>query len=73
MKSIAESVGSEFIIEGGTLIKYIGSDADVVIPSTASVIGEKAFYKRSVGRVVYPTARRVSRIMRSDFAASLPR
>ena len=37
------SVADEFVIENGVLKKYNGTAADVVIPSSASKIGDAAF------------------------------
>ncbi|MEG1535840.1 MAG: leucine-rich repeat domain-containing protein [Clostridia bacterium] len=35
----------DFVIQDGTLTKYKGKDAQVVIPNNVKVIGEKAFYQ----------------------------
>jgi hypothetical protein len=38
---------NDFIIENETLIKYNGSDAEVVIPAGVKVIGKSAFEKNN--------------------------
>ena len=39
------SNASDFIIENGVLIKYVGPGEDVVIPEGVTVIGKKAFFR----------------------------
>ena len=36
---------SDFIIENGILIKYKGTESDLVIPDGVTGIGDKAFWK----------------------------
>ena len=37
---------TDFVIEDGVLIKYLGNDSEVVIPSGITSIGRDAFKKR---------------------------
>ena len=46
------SSASNFVIENGVLKKYVGMDADVVIPEGVTEIGENAFAKRSFVRSI---------------------
>lgn len=51
----AATSASDFLIEGGTLIKYRGRDKKVTIPDTVEVIGESAFEENgSVEQVIIP-------------------
>jgi hypothetical protein len=36
---------SDFIIEDGVLMKYVGNGGDVVIPDGVTEIGERSFYE----------------------------
>ena len=45
----------EFVIENGTLKKYVGPGGDVVIPDGVTEIGEKAFWMCcNLVRIVIP-------------------
>lgn len=44
------SSASDFIIENGVLKKYVGTDADVIVPEGVTEIGENAFAKCSFVR-----------------------
>ena len=46
------SNASDFVIENGVLKKYVGTDADVVVPEGVTEIGENAFAKRSFVRSI---------------------
>lgn len=37
------SIMNDFQIENGVLTKYIGSDADIIIPDSVTCIGKQAF------------------------------
>lgn len=51
----AATSASDFLIEGGTLIKYRGGDKKVTIPDTVEVIGESAFEEnRCIEQVIIP-------------------
>jgi len=53
----AASSASDFVIEGGTLVKYRGTETNVSVPSTVEVIGESAFEdKTGVELVVVPNS-----------------
>ena len=43
------SSASDFIIENGILKKYVGPGGDVIIPEGVTSIGDKAFYRSSIG------------------------
>ncbi len=48
----AATSASDFLIEGGKLIKYRGTDKNVSIPSTVEIIGESAFEENTHIEVV---------------------
>ena len=49
------SNSKDFQIEDGILIKYLGTDRDVVIPDSVTIIGEKAFNKcKTIASIVIP-------------------
>lgn len=53
----AASSASDFVIEGGRLIKYRGTETNVSVPDTVDVIGESAFEdKTHVELVVIPNS-----------------
>lgn len=46
--------GKGFVITGGVLTAYTGTDMDIVIPSTVTAIGEGAFESGAISSVVIP-------------------
>jgi uncharacterized short protein YbdD (DUF466 family) len=48
------SNASDFVIEDGILIKYLGKDKEVKIPEGVTIIGTGAFQRKSVERVTMP-------------------
>lgn len=50
----AKAVNSDFETENGVLVRYIGSNAEVEIPDSVTVIGEGAFSGTNVEVVVIP-------------------
>lgn len=52
--SEAKAENSDFQTENGVLIRYIGSNAEVEVPETVTVIGEEAFSGTAVEKVTIP-------------------
>lgn len=53
----AASSASDFVIEGGTLVRYQGTEKTVSVPDTVEVIGESAFEnKTAIEKVVLPAS-----------------
>ena len=55
----------EFVIENDVLVKYNGTDEEVIIPENVRVIGEEAFQQNALRKVVIPE--RVQEIERNAF------
>lgn len=53
----AASSASDFVIEGGTLVRYQGTEKTVSVPDAVKVIGESAFEnKTAIEKVVLPAS-----------------
>lgn len=48
------SNASDFVIENGVLTKYLGREKEVTIPEGVTAIGQGAFRRKNVVRVIMP-------------------
>ena len=62
---------SDFVIENGTLVSYLGKEAAVEIPEDAVRIGPEAFRGSPVERVVFPSTVKEIGVRAFDGCASL--
>ncbi|ACV21402.1 Uncharacterised protein [Slackia heliotrinireducens] len=45
---------ADFVVEGGTLVRYTGADLNVVVPDGVITIGSRAFENTSIQSIVLP-------------------